>query len=99
MFYNSTAALASMTLWMLIIMRKFYPEMYLTTRFVIFPKRLWRWFDRLNLKNGGTHATVDRWYRISSSTKLYWYNRVGVVTTFLFGVSGRICIVVDCLDP
>ena len=87
MFYNSTAALASMTLWMLIIMRKYYPQLYFVTRLVISPRFLWRWFDRLNLKNGGTHATVERWHMISTSTKLFWYNKVGIVTTLLFGVS------------
>ena len=87
MFYNSTAALASMTLWMLIIMRKYYPQLYFVTRLVISPRFLWRWFDRLNLKNGGTHATVERWNMIATSTKLFWYNKVGIVTTLLFGVS------------
>ena len=87
MFYNSTAALASMTLWTLIIMRKYYPQMYFVTRLVIMPKALWRWFDRLNLKTGGTHATIERWRIISASTKLYWYNQIGIAIFLLFGVN------------
>ena len=87
MFYNSTAALASLTLWMLIIMRKFYIPMYVLARTVIVPSGLWKWFDKLNMKTGGTHATLKRWRVISSSTKLYWYNQVGIVIFLLFGVS------------
>lgn len=87
MFYNSTAALASMTLWMLIIMRKYYPQLYFLTRLIISPRQLWIWFDKLNLKGGGTHATVERWHMISASTKLFWYNRIGIVVTLIFGVT------------
>lgn len=87
MFYNSTAALASMTLWMLVIMRKYYPQLYFVTRLVISPKFLWTWFDKLNLKSGGTHATVERWGLITASTEVHWYNTVGIVTALIFGVS------------
>ena len=87
MFYNSTAALASMTLWMLIIIRKFYPHWYSATRFLVFPNVLWRWFDEANFPLRGTQEVVRIWFIISKGTGLFWYNFVGMFVTFLFGVS------------
>lgn len=60
--------------------------MYYVTRFIIWPKVLWLWFDKSNRKNGGTKTVVDGWYMISQSTGFYWYNKVGIVVTLMFGV-------------
>lgn len=87
MFYNSTAALASMTLWMLIILRKFYPHWYRATRFLVFPNVFWRWFDKSNFPLRGTKEVVRIWFIISKATGLFWYNFVGMFVTLLFGVS------------
>ena len=87
MFYNSTAALASMTLWMLNILRKLYPHLYSATRFVVYPDIWWRWFDESNLPFLGTENVVKIWYTISESTRIFWYNIFGIVMTLSFGVS------------
>lgn len=87
MFYNSTAALASMTLWMLTIIRKYHPHLYKGTRFIVLPNFIWQGFDKSNFPLRGTDEVVRIWFIISKSTGLFWYNKVGVLVALVFGVS------------
>ena len=86
-FYNSTAALAAMTVWTLAAMRKYYWHLYYITRAGVQECRLWRCFDESNESYGGTEAVVKRWHEIGRETEVYWYNKVAIRVMFLAGVS------------
>eukprot|EP00924_Labyrinthula_sp_SR-Ha-C_P016476 snap_masked-scaffold_6-processed-gene-4.21-mRNA-1 protein AED:1.00 eAED:1.00 QI:0/0/0/0/1/1/2/0/248 len=98
MFYNSTAALATLTVWMLIVLRKFYVQMFLLTKNIIFHDRLWKkYFEikigELEVKKGADDTVVEafhepliaEWKEIGDQTSFYWYDFLLIGVNLVFG--------------
>mmetsp|Transcript_5683 Transcript_5683/g.6723 ORF Transcript_5683/g.6723 Transcript_5683/m.6723 type:complete len:630 (+) Transcript_5683:229-2118(+) len=85
MFYNSTAALATLTLWMMIIMRKYYIYMYWAARQVIWIDAFWNRYDSALKAEGNESNLFKNWTEVSKDTGLYWYNKLLMTITLIFG--------------
>eukprot|EP00924_Labyrinthula_sp_SR-Ha-C_P009521 snap_masked-scaffold_2-processed-gene-26.19-mRNA-1 protein AED:1.00 eAED:1.00 QI:0/-1/0/0/-1/1/1/0/535 len=98
-FYNSTAALATLTGWMLTALRRVFSPMFRLTKFILFPDYFWKQYlnSRTRGENYGAEilesekmkkqyiSLIQRWNDEANKTKLFWYDFVMVGITFLFG--------------